>query len=127
MAPTDKHEARAPAAGDGDASFHLAITLLLWVLALGTLLLGPRDGDGLQAPRPVRAAIDPNRAPWWELTMLPRIGEHLARRVVRFRELGAAEPEAGAATPVFRCPADLEGVRGIGPKTVQRITPFMEF
>ena len=54
--------------------------------------------------------------------MLPRIGEHLARRVVRFRELGA-----GVATPVFCRPADLEGVRGIGPKTVQRISPFLEF
>ena len=122
MTPTDKHEARPLTAGDGVASFHLAITILLWVLALGTLLLRPQDGDGLQALRPARASIDPNRAPWWELTMLPRIGEHLARRVVRFRELGA-----GVATPVFCRPADLEGVRGIGPKTVQRISPFLEF
>ncbi len=99
----------------------------MWVLALGTLLLGPQDGDGLQGLRPARAPIDPNRAPWWELTMLPRIGEHLARRVVRFRELGAGDPEAGVATPVFCRPADLEGVRGIGPKTVQRISPFLEF
>ena len=127
MTPTDKHEARPPTAGDGDASFHLAITILLWVLASGTLLLGPHDGDGLEALAPARASINPNRAPWWELTMLPRIGEHLARRVVRFRELRAGEPEAGVARPVFRRPADLEGVRGIGPKTVQRISPFLEF
>ena len=127
MTHPDKQEARPPAAGDGDASFYVAIPLLLWLLALGTLLPGTRDGDGLQAPGPARAAIDPNRAPWWELTMLPRIGEHLARRVVRFRELGAGEPEADVATPVFRRPADLEGVRGIGPKTVRRITPFLEF
>jgi len=73
--------------------------------------------------------IDPNTASWAELTALPGIGETLARRIVRYRESRAG---AGALAPtrpavVFRCPEDLAQVRGIGPKTVARIAPYLKF
>ena len=66
-------------------------------------------------------AIDPNTAPWWELTALPDIGEGTARKIVEYREAHADR------SPVFRRPDDLEPVPGIGPKTIERISPHLRF
>ena len=68
---------------------------------------------------PAVNAIDPNTAPWWELTALPDIGEGTARKIVEYREAHANR------SPVFRRPDDLEPVPGIGPKTIQRISPYL--
>lgn len=67
------------------------------------------------------ASVDPNTAPWWELMVLPDIGEITARKIVEYRHGGARRK------PMFHQPADLESVPGIGPKTVQRISPFLRF
>lgn len=82
---------------------------------------------GLQSDR-LQSAIDPNTAPWWELAVLPRVGEVTAKRIVAHREAASAAP--GPKTerePVFTAPADLEQVHGIGPKTVQRAAPYLTF
>src|SRR5690349_16833025 len=50
------------------------------------------------------ALIDPNLAPWWELGVLPRVGESLARRIVEYRE--RVRIRDGNARP-FRRPEDL--------------------
>jgi DNA uptake protein ComE-like DNA-binding protein len=70
---------------------------------------------------PAVNAIDPNTAPWWELTALPDIGEGTARKIVEYREAHADR------SPVFRRPDDLEPVPGIGPKTIRRIGPYLRF
>ncbi len=67
------------------------------------------------------AAIDPNTAPWWELMVLPGVGETTARKIVDYRDAHSGEGI------VFGQPADLEPVPGIGPKTIQRISPFLRF
>lgn len=70
-----------------------------------------------RAPRPsVRLWVDVNRADWPELTLLPNIGEALARRIVESREQDGP----------FRTSADLARVRGIGPKKLAEIRPFLE-
>jgi competence protein ComEA len=76
-----------------------------------------------EATRPVMSTIDPNTAPWWELTVLPGIGERRARAVVAFRESAA---KAGTAI-AFHSANDLAQVRGIGPRTVERIRPHLHF
>ena len=82
----------------------------------------PRNGEpGANASR-VASLIDPNTAPWWELTALPRIGEVLARRIVAYRETHRA---AHGESPVFARAEDLQGVSGIGPKTVARLRPHL--
>src|SRR5687768_2759913 len=58
--------------------------------------------------------IDVNRATAAELELLPRVGPALAARIVEERE------RAGP----FRSIADLERVRGIGPRTIERIAPL---
>ena len=66
--------------------------------------------------------LDPNTATWWELTVIPGIGETTAHRIVSFRS------DHGDASGIpFRSPADLESVHGIGPKTVVRMAPYLTF
>jgi competence protein ComEA len=59
--------------------------------------------------------IDVNQADWPELTLMPNIGEQLAKRIVTDRH------ERGP----FRDHADLRRVRGIGPKTLEGMQPFL--
>lgn len=59
--------------------------------------------------------IDINTAAWPEFTQLPGIGESLARRIVESRE----------ARGPFADHDELLRVRGIGPKTLDRIKPFL--
>jgi competence protein ComEA len=63
----------------------------------------------------VRFQLDVNRAEWPEWSLLPGIGEMLAKRIVHSRETSGR----------FRSHEDLLRVRGIGPKTLERIRPFL--
>jgi competence protein ComEA len=62
-----------------------------------------------------RFQIDINEADWPEWTQLPDIGETIARRIVESRDLD------GPFTDVD----DLRRVRGIGPKTLERMKPYL--
>jgi competence protein ComEA len=59
--------------------------------------------------------LDINRAEWPEWTLLPRVGETLARRIVESRR------EEGP----FRSTEDLRRVRGIGPRTLETMRPYL--
>lgn len=107
-----------------------AILLTIAMTACGTWgFVGTSPAPNPDNPRtsfnsvaPVR--VDPNQAEWWELAALPRIGEVTAKKIVEYRRDHAAMP---ADEPVFRTAQDLTRVRGIGPKTVERLTPFLSF
>jgi len=73
----------------------------------------------------IEQKINPNTATWAELTQLPRIGPTLAKRIVAYRH----EQQAVSATTqqVFADADDLAAVRGIGPKTVDQLRPFLTF
>jgi competence protein ComEA len=66
-------------------------------------------------PVAVDFKIDVNQADWPELALMPNIGEQLAKRIVAHRE----------AKGKFRELADLRRVRGIGPKTLESIKPYL--
>lgn len=66
-------------------------------------------------PRTARFQVDINRADWPELVQLPEIGEALAKRIVESRD------ERGD----FLDHNDLRRVRGIGPKTLEAIRPYL--
>jgi competence protein ComEA len=68
-----------------------------------------------QQPRTAQFLVDINTADWPELTALPDIGEALARRIVADRK------DHGP----FRSHDDLDRVHGIGPKTIDRIRPYL--
>jgi competence protein ComEA len=65
--------------------------------------------------RPLRFQLDINRADWPEWSVLPGIGEMLAKRIVQSRQLNGP----------FRSHDDLQRVHGIGPKTVERIREYL--
>jgi competence protein ComEA len=65
-------------------------------------------------PLAARFEVDINVADWPELMLLPGIGETLAQRIVEARQ---NEP--------FREHEDLLRVKGIGPKTLERIRPYL--
>ena len=60
--------------------------------------------------------LDPNTATWVELAELDRIGESLALRIVADRETHGP----------FHSVDDLDRVKGIGPKTLDRLRPYLE-
>jgi competence protein ComEA len=59
--------------------------------------------------------LDVNHADWPELALMPNIGEQLAKRIVADR----------ANRGPYRDLADLRRVRGIGPKTLESMKPFL--
>ena len=97
-----------------------SLVVLGLILAITAMRHAGATAPTDSAPR-ARASINPNTAPWWELLVLPGIGETTARKIVEYRE---ANSDQGR---VFRDPADLEPVSGIGPKTIQRIGPYLRF
>ena len=66
-------------------------------------------------PGSIAFTVDLNSAAWPELTVLPGVGETLARRIVEHREQHGP----------FRDFDDLRRVRGIGPRTLERLTPYL--
>jgi competence protein ComEA len=66
-------------------------------------------------PQPAEFWVDINEADWPELAQLPEVGENLARRIVDSREQRGLYSEHG----------DLRRVQGIGPKTLERIRPYL--
>jgi len=69
-----------------------------------------------QRPREYYYSLDINSATWIEWTQLDGIGETLARRIIADRE------ERGP----FRNPADVSRVKGIGPKLLEKILPYLQ-
>jgi competence protein ComEA len=67
------------------------------------------------ASHPAKFQLDINAAGWAELSVLPGVGETLARRIVDSR----------AETGPFADVEALRRVRGIGPRTLERIRPYL--
>lgn len=66
-------------------------------------------------PLTARFLVDINTAEWPELAELPEIGETLARRIVDSRLRDGA----------FRDHSDLKRVPGIGPRTLEKLRPYL--
>ncbi|MSU77246.1 MAG: hypothetical protein EXS16_04020 [Gemmataceae bacterium] len=94
-----------------------AIVLACLFFLLGRWSLGGANAD----PAPITHAdklgpmLDLNRATKAELRLLPGLGDSLSQRVVEHRQ------RVGA----FRSVDDLRQVSGIGPKTLERLRPYL--
>lgn len=71
--------------------------------------------------------VNPNTAPWWELTVLPGVGEVTAKKIVDYRDTRRRELALPDHAPVFRSAADLKQVKGIGPKKSAGMEPYLVF
>lgn len=67
------------------------------------------------APLIARFQVDVNQADWPELIQLPGVGQVLAERWIAERERGGE----------FRSHDDLSRIRGVGPRTLERIRPYL--
>jgi hypothetical protein len=65
--------------------------------------------------------INPNTAPKASLVRLPGIGTARAMAIVDYRQ---AHSKKG---PAFRTPADLDAIAGLGPKTIEKMMPWISF
>lgn len=96
----------------------LGMLALVSVAAYWIVQGGARGGliEIDRAPRQVATfQLDINEAQWPELSVLPGIGEALARRIVESRD----------AQGPFADLEDLRRVRGIGPKTLDQMRPYL--
>ncbi|MGD2095681.1 MAG: helix-hairpin-helix domain-containing protein [Phycisphaerales bacterium] len=81
-------------------------------------------GSGQVCEIKLESRINPNEAPIASLVRLPGIGISRAGAIVAYREsLGSKNEEY----PAFRNSNDLQKVKGIGPKTVQKIGELLKF
>ncbi len=105
-----------------------AIMLVTFCAALAhrqTRVPLPAPSDTMRHSSSLATRINPNTASVDELMTLAGVGRATAKRIVAHRTQHArsATPDA----PVFKRPEDLEAVRGIGPKTVDRLRPYLSF
>ncbi len=64
----------------------LTVLFFLWLLML-VVVLPVFFATGVAPPtQPTLTSVNPNIAPWWELTVLPRSGPHTAREIVCYRD-----------------------------------------
>ena len=66
--------------------------------------------------------INPNTAPVASLVRLPGIGKARALDMVHFRQSNGNGEES-----VFKTAQDLEAIKGIGPKTAEKLAPWLAF
>jgi hypothetical protein len=101
------------------------VPIVAWLTLSGPQRVAPpQEGERGSNAALIKSGIDPNVAEWWELTALPRVGEVTAKRIVAYREQHRGQSPDGC---VFRAADDLARVHGIGPKTVERLRPFLRF
>ena len=61
------------------------------------------------------ALININKANEQEFTQLPRVGPAIAKRIITYRETNG----------LFKSNDDLKKIKGIGPKTFEKIKPYL--
>jgi competence ComEA-like helix-hairpin-helix protein len=72
----------------------------------------------------LESRINPNKASISSLARLPGIGISKAAAIIAYREnFSKKEPNSTA----FTKPEDLQKIRGIGPKTVQKISDYLKY
>ncbi len=107
------------------------VQLFAFVVAAGVSALlsvwfaMPRLGRPANGPEVVlQGTINPNTAPAVCMARLPGIGPSKAAAIVAYRQSFSADEETAGA---FEDCADLQKVRGIGPKTAGGICEFLRF
>src|SRR5882724_6639223 len=124
----ENRQAKQPASGGGwrpvlrrmdQAAVAALVALSLVGMGVYWIVQGGPRGELIEIdradPLSARYLVDINKAEWPELAELPDIGETMARRIVDSRK------SVGA----FKDHDDLRRVRGIGPRTLEKMKPYL--
>ncbi|OHB98151.1 MAG: hypothetical protein A2Z57_09685 [Planctomycetes bacterium RIFCSPHIGHO2_12_39_6] len=68
------------------------------------------------SPEYLKVKLDINKAPWYELMLLPKLGEAKAKAIVAYRE------EYGG----FKTMDELSNVKGIGSSIIEAIKDYIK-
>lgn len=90
------------------------VSTVAWWVAQGGLRGRMIEVDRTE-PQSASFQVDINQADWPELVQLPGVGETIAQRIVESRD----------ADGPFLDHEDLQRVRGIGPKTLDQLRPYL--
>ena len=93
---------------------------LCWIFVAAFVtdyVAGQLDRDDIA----VYDTVNPNLATMESLVRLPGVGPATAESIIEYRQNTPDNKEA------FTKPADMQGVKGIGPKTVEKIEPWLSF
>jgi hypothetical protein len=91
------------------------------ICAYALCRVGAATSLGTSGPVALQLRLDPNTASWQDLAALPELGESAAKRIVAYRE----QQRAGGKPVPFQKPEDLDAVRGIGPRTIENLRPYL--
>jgi len=72
----------------------------------------------------LKCTINPNNTSWASLARLPGFGPQKAKNLIEYRQQYKA---ANNQKEPFSCADDLQMVKGIGPKTVDKIRKYITF
>lgn len=107
----DHHALRGPQrAALGATMLMVAVLCMAWWSAPHT------GGEAIHA----RHRINPNVADAAELMQLPGVGPKTAAAIIEYRQ-------SCGRTPAFASPTDLDSIPRIGPRTIEKLRPFLVF
>jgi len=95
--------------------FRLALMVCLMLAAVQPLCAEAAGPAPAKAAPALEGVVNLNTATEAELTLLPRVGEVVARRIIVFREQHGP----------FQRSEDLMNIQGIGEKTFNRLQPYL--
>ena len=101
----------------------LMVMAILLLVGIGALMQAEMRTRLATPNAPALKTIDPNYAPWWELSLLPRLGPTTAQAILDYRrDLGGGSE---SREPIFGRVSDLVHVKGIGPRIIARFYPHI--
>ncbi|HIF34561.1 MAG TPA: helix-hairpin-helix domain-containing protein [Planctomycetes bacterium] len=97
----------------------VALLVILTLIITRLFFRSGFDCVDLGSPQRINVSfiVDINHADIDELVLLPGVGPTIAQRLIEWRTNQA----------LFTCCEDLAHVRGIGPKTVEKLRPYLKF
>ena len=97
------------------------VAIIFAVLLFTLFFAGSFRPSGLNHQAALETGINPNTADSYSLVRLPGIGPARAADIIKYRNSPDLVP------PAFRSADDLQNIKGIGPKTAEKIAHYLCF